>query len=214
MKKYKIEERLEFNPMQISFNDVVCIAKNARPELKRAELLVEKARQKVKLAKKAYFPALDATGQYTKGGKHWTSNDGWNIGLSIDLPIINAALIRNQIKEANYLYDKELANAKKVQNDVYLEIQTAYLNLNEKRNQLPVAELQVKQAKENYDLSFGRYKVGEASPIELREAENTLRNSQLTYYNSLYEYNTARAALEKSIGQNISNTRDTVELEK
>lgn len=214
IQKYSINEKLDFNPMEITFDDAVCIARKARPELKQAEILVEKARQNVKLAKKAYFPMIDTNGQYMVGGKHWTSNDGWNISLALDFPMINGLLIRNQIKEANYLYDKQLANARRVQNNIYLEIQTAYLNLNERRNQLPVAELQVKQAKENYDLSFGRYKVGEASPIELREAENTLRNSQLTYYNSLYEYNTARAQLEKSIGQNISNTKDTVKLKK
>ncbi len=206
IEKYNIDQKLEYTPMQISFEDAICIARNARPELKRAEILVEQARQSVKLAKKAFFPSIDATGEYMRGGKHWTSNDGWNIGLALDFPMINAALIRNQIKEANYLYDRELANAQKTQNDVYLEIQTAFLNLNEKRNQLPVAEIQVKQAIENFELSFGRYKVGEASPIELREAENTLRNAQLTYFNSLYEYNTARAQLEKSIGQNIANT--------
>ena len=212
IQKYDINEKLEYKPMHITFDDAICIAREARPELKRASILVEKARQNVKLAKKAFFPQIDGSGQYMRGGKHWTSNDGWNIGLALDFPMINAALIRNQIKEANYLYDREIANAKKTQNDVYLEIQTAYLNLDEKRNQLPVAQMQVKQAVENYKLSFGRYKVGEASPIELREAENTLRNSQLTYYNSLYEYNTARAQLEKSIGQNIAG--DIVKLKK
>lgn len=211
IQKYDINEKLGYVPIQISFDDAICMAKEARPELKQASILVEQARQNVKLAKKAFFPQIDGSGQYMRGGKHWTSNDGWNIGLALDFPMINAALIRNQIKEAKYIYDKQLAAAKKTQNDVYLEIQTAYLNLDEKRNQLPVAEIQVKQSVENFQLSFGRYKVGEASPIELREAENTLRNSQLVYYNSLYEYNLARAQLEKSIGQNIA---DSVNLKK
>lgn len=47
-------------------------------------------------------------------------------------------LIRNEIKEARYLYDRELANAR-TPNSIYLEIQNAYLKLDEKRNQLPVA---------------------------------------------------------------------------
>ena len=75
-------------------------------------------------------------------------------------------LIKNEIKEARYLYDKELANAQITQNQIYLEIQNAYLRLVEKKNQIPVAILQVKQAKENYELSYGRYRVGEANPIE------------------------------------------------
>ena len=79
-----------------------------------------------------------------------------------------------------------------------MEIQTAYIKVEEKRNQLPVAILQVKQAKENYELSFGRYRVGEGSPTELKDSENTYEQAQLTYYTALYEYNSARAQLEKS----------------
>ena len=121
-------------------------------------------------------------------------------------------LLRNEIKEARYLYDRELANARDMQNNIYLEIQTAYLKVEEKRNQLPVAILQVKQAKENYELSFGRYRVGEGSPTELKDSENTYEQAQLTYYTALYEYNSARAQLEKAIGKNLLTDDEVVEL--
>ena len=183
---------------------MVKIASESRPELKRAQIEVEKALQNVKLQKKAYFPQFEFDGYYQEGGKNWTSNNGWQVGLYLNFPIINGAMIYNQIKEANHLYNKELANAKTTQNNVYLEIQTSYLKLHEKENQLPVAALQVKQALENYELSKGRYKVGEASPIEMREAQNTLAESKLQYYKSLYEYNIAKSELEKSIGMNLN----------
>ena len=121
-------------------------------------------------------------------------------------------LLRNEIKEARYLYDRELANARDMQNNIYLEIQTAYIKVEEKRNQLPVAILQVKQAKENYELSFGRYRVGEGSPTELKDSENTYEQAQLTYYTALYEYNSARAQLEKAIGKNLLTDDEVVEL--
>lgn len=110
-------------------------------------------------------------------------------------------LISSEIKEAKYLYDKELANAKNTQNTIYLEIQNAYLKLEELRNQIPYTIIQVKQAKENYELSFGRYKVGEGSPTELKDAENTYEQAQLAYYNALYRYNSAVAELENRLGK-------------
>lgn len=204
IEKYNIKGELKYNPLNMSFTDMVKIASESRPELKRAQIEVEKALQNVKLQKKAYFPQLEFDGQYQEGGKSWTSNNGWNIGLYLNFPIINGAMIYNQIKEANHLYNKELAKAKTTQNNVYLEIQTSYLKLHEKENQLPVATLQVKQALENYELSKGRYKVGEASPIEMREAQNTLAESKLQYFKSLYEYNIAKSELEKSIGMNLN----------
>ena len=40
--------------------------------------------------------------------------------------------------------------------------------MNEKKSSIPVAFLGMKQAKENYELSYGRYKVGVGNPVELK----------------------------------------------
>lgn len=213
IERYDVLDRLQYKPINLTFEQAIDTARDSRPELKLAEIRVEGTNQTVKLTKKSYFPTISLEGQYQRGGKSWNSNYGYNFGAYLTFPSINAMLIRNEIKEAKYLYDKELANARNTQNAIYLEIQNAYLQLEEKRNQLPVAILQVKQAKENYELSYGRYRVGEASPTELKDAENSYEQAQLTYYTALYEYNSAKALLEKSIGKNIVDDDDSVEME-
>ena len=213
IERYDVLDRLQYKPINLTFEQAIDTARDSRPELKLAEIRVEGTNQTVKLTKKSYFPTISLEGQYQRGGKSWNSNYGYNFGAYLTFPSINAMLIRNEIKEAKYLYDKELANARNTQNAIYLEIQNAYLQLEEKRNQLPVAILQVKQAKENYELSYGRYRVGEASPTELKDAENSYEQAQLTYYTALYEYNSAKALLEKSIGKNIADDDDIVEME-
>lgn len=213
--KYNVQERLKYQPVDVTFNESIEIARDARPELKLAELKVESANQTLKLVKKSYFPTLSIEGQYQVGGKSWTSNYGYNLGGYLNFPTVNGMLIKNEIQEARYLYDKEIANAKNTQNQIYLEIQNAYLMLEEKKNQMPVAMLGVKQAKENYELSYGRYRVGEANPTELKDAQINYQQAQLSYYNALYQYNSAKASLEKAIGKNlVSNTSDIVELGK
>ena len=214
IERYDIVDKLQYKPVNMSFEQAIDTARDSRPELKLAEIKVEGVNQTVKLTKKSFFPTLSFEGQYQRGGKSWNSNYGFNIGGYLTFPTINAMLIRNEIKEAKYLYDRELANARNTQNSIYLEIQNAYLKLEEKRNQLPVAILNVKQSRENYELSYGRYRVGESSPTELKDAENTYEQAQLTYYTALYEYNSARAELEKSIGKNIQDGEETIELEK
>ncbi len=214
IEKYDILDRLKYRPVNLTFEQAIDIAREARPELKRAEIRVEAVNQTVKLTKKSYLPTVSFEAQFQRGGRTWTSNHGFNIGGYLTFPNVNAMLIRNEIKEAKYLYDRELANALDIQNSIYLEIQNAYLTLEEKRNQLPVAILQVKQSKENYELSYGRYRVGEGSPTELKDAENTYEQAQLTYYTALYEYNSARAQLEKAIGKNIVESEEIIELKK
>lgn len=213
--KYNVQERLKYQPVDVTFNQSIEIARDARPELKLAELKVESANQTLKLVKKSYFPTLSIEGQLQIGGKSWTSNYGYNLGGYLNFPTVNGMLIKNEIQEARYLYDKEIANAKNTQNQIYLEIQNAYLMLEEKKNQMPVAMLGVKQAKENYELSYGRYRVGEANPTELKDAQINYQQAQLSYYNALYQYNSAKASLEKAIGKNlVPNESDIIELGK
>lgn len=213
--KYNVQERLKYQPVDVTFNQSIEIARDARPELKLAELKVESANQTLKLVKKSYFPTLLIEGQLQIGGKSWTSNYGYNLGGYLNFPTVNGMLIKNEIQEARYLYDKEIANAKNTQNQIYLEIQNAYLMLEEKKNQMPVAMLGVKQAKENYELSYGRYRVGEANPTELKDAQINYQQAQLSYYNALYQYNSAKASLEKAIGKNlVPNESDIIELGK
>lgn len=203
LNKYNVKERLEFYPIKITITDAFELAKQSRPELKLADLKIETANQGVKLAKKSYLPQITAEGSYARGGDSWNAAYGFNYGVYLNFSTINGMLIQNQIKEAKSLYDRELADAQNTKNNVYLEIQQSYLTMYEKKNQIPVALTQVQQAKENYDLSYGRYKVGAGNPIELKDAQTSYEQAQLSYYKSLYEYNSSKAGLEKAIGKNI-----------
>lgn len=203
--RYKISDNLRYNPCDITLNEAISTAKESRPEFQLAEVKVEEARQNVKLVKKSYFPTITIEGQYQKGGKHWTSNYGYNYGGYLNFPTINAMLIKNEIKEAKALHSKEQANAMNTHNNIYYEIQQSYYSMVEKKNSIPVAFLGLKQAKENYELSYGRYKVGVGNPVELKEAQVQYQDAMLKYYNSLYQFNSARADLEKYIGKNIAD---------
>lgn len=201
--KYNVEERLKFSPVKLSINDAFELAKESRPELKLADIKIQEANQAVKLAKKSFFPTIEAQGSYARGGASFNDSYGYNYGVYLNFPTVNGLLISAQIKEAKSLYDKQLSDAQSTKNDIYLQIQQAYLSLYEKTRQIPVALTQVRQAKENYDLSFGRYRVGAGNPTELKDAQNQYQEAQLNYYSSLYQYNSAKAALEKAIGRNI-----------
>ena len=203
--KYNISENLRYDPCDVTLDSVIKIAEESRPEFQLADVKLEQARQNVKLVKKSWFPQISAEGQYQIGGAHPTSNYGYNFGGYINFPTINGMLIRNEIKEAKALYSRESASATDVKNNIYFEVQNSYITMREKKNKIPVAFLGMKQAKENYELSYGRYRVGVGNPIELKEAQVQYQNAMLTYCQTMYEYNTAKADLEKSIGKNLNS---------
>lgn len=210
--KFNIQERLKYAPCDITLEDAMLIAEESRPDLKIAKLNVESARQNVKLSKKSYFPKLTAQGNIAVGGSQPTSNWGYAWGGYLDFPVVNVMNINQKIKEQKALYSKQMATSTRAEQNIALEIQSAYYNLIERQNQLPVAFLGMKQAKENYEISFGRYKVGEGNPIELKDAQIVYMNAQLSYYNALFQFNSAKANLEKAIGKNLMFGEEVVDL--
>ena len=211
--RYKISDNLRYHPCDINLNEAISIAKESRPEFQLANVKVEEARQNVKLVKKSYFPTITLEGQYQKGGRSWTSNYGYNFGGYLNFPTVNGMLIKNEIKEAKALYSREQANALNTHNNIYYEIQQSFYSMIERKNSIPVAFLGLKQAKENYELSYGRYKVGVGNPVELKEAQVQYQDAMLKYYNSLYQFNTARAELEKFIGKNLAEDEVNLDVE-
>ena len=212
--RYRINDVLKNKPCNLTLDEAINIAKESRPDFKLALTKVETANQSMKLVRKSWAPQLTVEGQFEIGGKNPTANHGYNFGAYLNFPTFNAMLLKNELKEAKSLHSKEIANSINTKNNIYLEIQNAYYVLREKKNKIPVATVNVKQAKENYELSFGRYRVGVGDPVELKEAQVQLQNAELQYYNTLYEYNTAKANLEKAIGRNIVENQITLNLDK
>ena len=203
--KYNLEDKLRYSACDINLEKAISVCEKSRPEFQLADVKVKQAKENIKLVKKSWFPQFFAQGEFEVGGRHPDSNYGYTWGAYINFPTINGMLIKHQIREAKNLYDREEANAANSKNDIYLEVQNAFYSLDEKRNKIPVAYLGMKQAKENYELSAGRYKVGFGNAAELKEAQVQYQNSQLVYCQTMYEFNSAKANLEKSIGRNIAD---------
>lgn len=203
--KYNLSEKLQYDDLGINIDKAVEICEKSRSEFKLADIKVEQAKQNLKLAKKVWFPQFIAQGQFEVGGRHPDSNYGYTFGAYINFPVVNGMQIKYQLREANMLYSKSQADAKTTKNNIYLQVQNAYYQFDEKKNKIPVAYISMKQAKENFMLSSGRYKAGVGNPTELNDAQISYNNAQLVYYKTLYEYNSARASLEKAIGKNLTD---------
>ena len=203
--KYSVSDNLKYEALDINVEKAVELCEKSRSEFELADIKVEQAKQNIKLVKKVWFPQFITQGQFEVGGRHPDSNYGYTLGAYLNFPVINGMQIKYQLREAKILYSKSQSEAKSTKNNIYLQVQNAFYLFDENKNKLPVAFFSMKQAKENYLLSSGRYKAGVGNPTELNDAQISYNNAQLTYYKTLYEYNTSRAALEKSIGRNLTD---------
>ena len=81
--------------------------------------------------------------------------------------------------------------------NLYFDVQNAYINMIQLERQIPLMEVKVKQTLENFELADGRYEVGLGDYIELQDAKVNYNNAQNTYVQAVYNYNVARANLER-----------------
>ena len=201
---YMIDTSLKYEPVAVTMKEAVEIANSNRPDIKGAMLNVEGANQAVKLSWKTVMPALELQANYAKGGiKDWTERTWYNYGGFLSFPTINPILLRNQVKEAKAQYKQVQYETKAQINDIYYEIQSIYTRLKDASARIPVAKVAMERAQENYELTSGRYKVGYGDAIELKDAQVALANAKLGYFQTIYEYNSARANLERAIGQTL-----------
>ena len=103
------------------------------------------------------------------------------------------------------LAENEIDQAKQ---DIYFEVQNLYINMVQLEKQIPLLAVKVKQTLENFELADGRYEVGLGDYIQLQDAKVNYNNAQVSYVQTVYNYNVARANLEKAIAlpQSITTT--------
>ena len=198
--EYQIEDNLSFSQYRIALQEAVDKAYENRPELRSILLKKKATEESVSLAKKGYFPVLNGTASYSWDGHTYPDGDGWSAGVALSIPIFSGFSTKHQISEAKANLLILNANEETLRQSVLLEVQQSLLNLAEAEERITVAELTVKQARENSDIANGRYAAGVGNPIEVTDADVALSNAKTAHNQALYDYKVARATLEKAMG--------------
>jgi outer membrane protein TolC len=205
-KDYNVIDNLKMKSYDIGVDDAVNTAYDTSPELLAAKKRADASEVLVRATKRAFTPDLSGFAGYSRGGRHINTDDGYQIGAQLSYSTVNLLLLKKQVDEAKATYKKELADYENIKQNIYYEVNQAYLNLVAAQESITVAKLSMDQAKEQYDQASGRYKVGLGDAIELKDAETTYRNSQLDYYNTLLNYHVSAANLEKLMGSPLKAT--------
>jgi outer membrane protein TolC len=197
---FTIVDNLAFQKSDLQLNDVLNAAYSNRPNLRSVIAKREATEKSIDLAKKGYYPVLSGSAGYGYFGTDFPLSSGWNAGATLSFPLFSGLSTKYQVDEAKANLEILKANEDSIRQSIRLDVQQAYLNVQDAAEQISVAEMTVQQAKENYELASGRYRTGVGNPIEVADATITLNNARAALNSALYNHKTAQAALEKAIG--------------
>jgi len=198
VEKAEILEDYKFEPFPYSFEESLEIAKKNRPDLKSFEATINAMKESLKYTQRQYYPELTGGVGYNLRNTTDYINNGFNVSVGLT-STLNMMSVKNEIENAKIqvgIAENELELA---QQNIYFEVQNAYINMVELEKQIPLMAVKVRQTLENFELADGRYEVGLDDYITLQDAKVAYNNAQQNYVEAIYNYNVARAKLELAI---------------
>ncbi len=171
-----------------------------RPDLISARSKREAAERSVFLARRDYYPTLTGNAGYGWSGREYPLDEEWSVGATLNFPIFSGFNTRYRVEEALADLETAKANEELVRQGVRLEVEQSYTELQSIRERISLAELTLRQAKENRDLAQGRYASGVGSTIEVADAVVLEVNARTALINAKYDYRIAVAGLENAMG--------------
>lgn len=188
--EYKIEK------FPYSYEECLKIADKNRADLKAYQATVNAMKENLLYVKRNFYPNITASAGY--GFRDQNTTNSLNVGVNVSSSL-NIMSQKNQVDAAKYHVNIAQNSLDQLAQDIYFQVQNAYIDMIQIEKQIPLQEVKVKQTLENYELAEGRYYVGLGDYIELQDAKVNYNNAQRSYIETIYRYNVARANLESVI---------------
>ncbi|MFA7081570.1 MAG: TolC family protein [Bacteroidales bacterium] len=164
-------------------------------------------KNQLKLINTQHLPMLSATGSYiyqTQAEdfkfKDYTWIGSASVGLQLSVPIFSGMTKVNQAKQVELSIKSLEIQREYAKDGINLQVKSATNTMKAAKEQLVVNKDAIKQAERGYDIAKVRYQVGSGTILELNDSELSLTQSKLNYQQSLFNFLSAQANLEKVMG--------------
>jgi outer membrane protein TolC len=200
-----VSDDFEFGP---NYSSLLSEAYKNRPEILEAEAQVSAGKRGLQYARRSSLPSFRFAVEdiYTANSTPLERKNQEALVFDISVPIFDGGLAREAVKEQHGVIAQAEINRRNAQGQVQVDVQSAYIALEQARKRTAVANVEVAQARESLRVSLVRYRAGVAqtgvSPqLELRSAQETLAQAENNLVNAIYDYNSARAQLDRATGR-------------
>jgi outer membrane protein TolC len=214
-----LERRFEVDTL-ISFTEPLVLdsfltdAEKNNVRLLQAERSIMISDYSYKASKAVYLPSIGLTGSYgwNEGDFPVTSfasqsiTDGFGAGVSLRWSLFDGGRGITTVKNAKIQTENEAVFKNQVINEVRRDIANASGNY---ENRLSVYELLSKNVETtgaNFERSNERYKLGQITSVELRQAQINLLNARITKSSAKYQAKLAELELLQLTGQLLNIT--------
>jgi outer membrane protein TolC len=208
--------KLEYVPEFFNYETSVEEGMQKRLEVKIAELNLENAKIALKSTYDPYRPTLSVTGSYGYAVSGPNTSDAWDsrpdepswaatASISVPIFIFDGGATRESITRANISVSQAQSDFDQVKDDIQLEIRNELTSLENSSERVKIMQDSAALAKESLRITELRYQLGKTNYLELTNARNNLRQSELNYLDALIEYNLSIIRYDRALGRPLVN---------
>jgi outer membrane protein TolC len=195
------------NPQLASRADIEQAAARNNPELRSALAAVAQSNAEVLAARGAYLPSLGLN--YTYGidapqfaiyGPDHVRNLGYSAGATLDVPVWDWLAMQHKVKQSEIRRDVAKVSLTNTQRRLIARLDEAYAEAVAARDQLASLDASVKTAEESLRLTRMRYSGGEATVLEVVDAQSAFVTAENAREDGRIRYQAALADLQTLTG--------------
>jgi outer membrane protein TolC len=182
-------------------------ASASNPELASALASLRSAALGVTAARAAYLPDLSLNYSYgidaaqlAANGPDHERNLGYSASVAIDVPVWDWFATAHRVKQAQILRDSAKVALSATQRRLIANLEESYNEARVAHDQLDSLQLSSDTARESLKLTRLRYTAGEATVLEVVDAQNSLTAAELALEDGTLRYQLALANLQTLTG--------------
>ena len=178
--------------------------------MKQLAIQAEMLAETIKLQKYANIPSLALgfnfsmnamTNDFNFSEYRWTPYS--YVGVSLAIPIFAGGKRFNQIRQAKNQYNQVQLQTINTERQLQIAIRQKITTMETNMKSYYAAQDAVAAAKKGYDIAERAYQVGRSTLIQLNDAQLALTQAQLAESQAIYNFVSAKAQLEQTLGQDF-----------
>lgn len=184
-----------------NFDSLVDVALADRPDMRKILHDITAGELSIKDAARAISPTVTGQANTSLSSRQsGTTDTNYYIGVSVNVPVVDGGETKAGIARARAQLESTNADADTLRQNITYSVMSSALSLMNAKDRARAAEETVKHSEENLELAQGRYNVGVGNSIEVSDAVSALAEAKHTYYQAIYDAQTARANLDEALG--------------
>ncbi len=190
-----------------ALSEIQRLTVHKNPDLAAAMAAMQQSSQEVRVAWYGFFPSLSLdyfygidANQFAVEAPNGARNLGYAATASLQLPVWNWGASRSKVKQANLRRDLARVELSFTQRRVLANLQAFYDEAQTARSQMDSLSQSAELAAESLRLTTLRYQAGEATVLEVVDAQNTLTAARNAFNDGRARYWVGIANLQTLTG--------------